>query len=74
MNACCGLQGAKGKKKASATASLHPDILEQQACEEDKDGAEGQLLKEIEVTSVLILRFMEHGDTWDRLQVIVTSR
>ena len=69
MIACCVLQGAKGKKKASATASLHPDILKQQAHEDGKGEDEGQLQKEIEITSVLILRFMDHGDSWDRLQV-----
>ena len=73
MSACCGLQGAKGKKKASTTASLHPDILKQQAHEDGKGEDEGQLQKEIEVTSVLILRFMEHGDSWDRLQVPFVS-
>ena len=74
MNTCYGLQSATGKKKASATASLHPDILKQQAHEDGQGEHEDQLLKEIEITSVLILRFMEHGDSWDRLQVAMVSR
>ena len=69
LNPCCGPQGAKGKKKASPTASLHPDILKQHPHGNGQGEDEGQLQKEIEITSVLILRFMEHGDSWDRVQV-----
>ncbi len=30
--------------------------------------------KEIKITSVLIQRFVEHNDTWDRLQVAYLKR
>ena len=68
---CTLLQGAKGKRAATAAVSLDPDILKQ--CEDSSakdqvDNSEGRVQKEIEVTSVLIQRFAEHNDTWDRLQ------
>ena len=66
----CVLQGQKGKKAASATASLHPDILEQQGNGDGDDSSAARVQKEIEITSVLIQRFVEHNDTWDRLQVL----
>ena len=68
---CTLLQGAKGKRAATAAVSLDPDILKQ--CEDSsanyqEDNSEDRVQKEIEVTSVLIQRFAEHNDTWDRLQ------
>ena len=68
------MQGQKGKKVASATAKLHPDILEQLGSGDGDDSNEARVQKEIEVTSELIQRFVEHNDTWDRLQVSLPSR
>ena len=63
------VQSQKGKKAVSTAAKLHPDILEQQGDGAEDDSAEGRVQKEIEITSLLIQRFVEHNDTWDRLQV-----
>ena len=68
---CALLQGAKGKRAATAAVSLDPDILKQcedSSAKDQEDSSEGRVQKEIEVTSVLIQRFAEHNDTWDRLQ------